>query len=81
MSFWRSWKKRLKGKSKKYKRIMIFISHNHKDKTIVEPIAIKISEIFGREKVFYDSWSMQPGDGIVDKMNEGLEKTKFFFFS
>ncbi|MDE7328289.1 MAG: toll/interleukin-1 receptor domain-containing protein [Clostridia bacterium] len=57
---------------------MIFLSHNKKDKPIVEPIAIRLSTIFGANNVFYDSWSIQPGDGIIDKMNEGLEKVKFF---
>ena len=28
----------------------------------------------------YDSWSIQPGDGIIDKMEEGLTNCKFFFF-
>ena len=60
---------------------MIFISHNHADKTIIESIALKLADIFGKENVFYDSWSMQPGDGIIDKMNDGLEKcTHFFYF-
>lgn len=59
---------------------MIFISHNSKDKPIVEPIAVKLSTIFGQDNVFYDSWSIQPGDGIIDKMNEGLSKCKFFFY-
>ncbi|GET32643.1 hypothetical protein PbJCM13498_15060 [Prolixibacter bellariivorans] len=59
---------------------MIFLSHNHNDKGIIEPIAIRLADIFGQDQVFYDSWSMQPGDGIIDKMNEGLEKTTHFFF-
>lgn len=59
---------------------MIFLSHNYKDKPIVEPIAIKLSAVYGVDNVFYDSWSMQPGEGIIDKMNEGLENCKFFFF-
>lgn len=59
---------------------MIFISHNSKDKPIVEPIAAKLAEVYGYETVFYDSWSIRPGDGIIDKMNEGLEKCEFFFF-
>jgi len=59
---------------------MIFISHNKSDKPIVEPIAVRLSQIFGQDKVFYDSWSMQPGDGLIDKMNEGLHNCKFFFF-
>jgi len=59
---------------------MIFLSHNSKDKVIVEPIAIKLREIFGQENVFYDSWSIQPGDGIIDRMNEGLAKCTIFYF-
>lgn len=59
---------------------MIFISHNSKDKPIVEPIAIKLATVFGQDKVFYDSWSIQPGDGIIDKMNEGLFNCKYFFY-
>jgi len=59
---------------------LIFISHTHTDKPVVEPIAIRLSDIFGKDNVFFDSWSMQPGDGIIDKMNEGLTKCKFFFF-
>src|SRR3989338_4944883 len=59
---------------------MIFISHTHKDKHIVEPIATQLASVFGEDKVFYDSWSIQHGDGLIDKMNEGLEGCKFFFF-
>lgn len=59
---------------------MIFLSHTHDDKPVVEPIAIRLGEIFGIDKVFYDSWSIQPGDGIIDKMNEGLTNPDFVFF-
>ncbi|WP_421387253.1 toll/interleukin-1 receptor domain-containing protein [Agrobacterium tumefaciens] len=59
---------------------MIFISHNHYDKPVVEPVALRLRDIFGQDKVFYDSWSIQPGDGIIDKMNEGLASPKFVFF-
>lgn len=59
---------------------MIFISHNSKDKPVVEPIAIRLSETFGKENIFYDSWSIQPGEGIIDKMNTGLENCHIFFF-
>lgn len=58
----------------------IFISHNCSDKQIIEPIAIKLATIYGKENVFYDSWSIQPGDGIIDKMNDGLFECDFFFF-
>ena len=59
---------------------MIFLSHNIKDKQIVEPIAIKLATVFGINNIFYDSWSIQPGEGIIDKMNQGLEHCEFFFF-
>ncbi len=59
---------------------MIFISHNSKDKPIVEPIAIRLKEYFGQNNVFYDSWSIKPGDGIINMMNEGLQNCKYFFF-
>lgn len=60
--------------------LMIFLSHNHKDKTLVEQIAIRLNNIFGQDQVFYDSWSIQPGEGIIDKMNDGLSSCKLFFF-
>lgn len=59
---------------------MIFISHNQKDKPIIEPIAMRLAAVYGQDMVFYDSWSIQPGDGIIDKMNEGLAKCKYFFY-
>jgi hypothetical protein len=58
----------------------IFLSHNHKDKPIVENVAVRLAQIFGRDQVFYDSWSIQPGDGIIDQMNKGLEAPEFVFF-
>jgi len=45
---------------------MIFLSHNSNDKGIVEPFAKGLAEIFGQDEVFYDSWSIQPGEGIID---------------
>lgn len=59
---------------------MIFISHTSKDKPIVEPIALRLASIYGEDKVFYDSWSIQPGDGIIDRMSQGMAECKFFFF-
>ncbi len=59
---------------------MIFVSHTKTDKPVVEPVALQLASVFGQENVFYDSWSIQPGDGIIDKMNKGLEGCKFFFF-
>lgn len=59
---------------------MIFISHTRDDKPVVEPIALSLAKVFGSEKIFYDSWSIQPGDGIIDKTDEALARCQFFFF-
>lgn len=59
----------------------IFISYNHKDQILVDMIARRLEFEFGRNNIFYDAWSMQPGDSIIGKMNEGLsEFTTFFLF-
>lgn len=58
----------------------IFLSHNHNDKPLVEAVALRLADIFGQEQVFYDSWSIQPGDGIIEQMNAGLEAPEFVFF-
>ena len=58
----------------------IFLSHNHNDKPLVEAVALKLAGIFGQDEVFYDSWSIRPGDGIIDQMNNGLEAPEFVFF-
>lgn len=59
---------------------MIFLSHNYKDKDVVEPIAMKLMEVYGYDKIFYDSWSIKPGENIIGKMNEGLHQCKWFFY-
>lgn len=59
---------------------MIFLSHTHKDKDLVSKVANVLSETFGQNNVFYDDWSIQPGDGIIKRMDEGLRNCKFFFF-
>ena len=59
---------------------MIFLSHTHKDKDIVDEIANKLKQVFGEEQIFYDSWSIQPGDHIIDKINNRLSSCKYFFF-
>ncbi|MCG7654364.1 toll/interleukin-1 receptor domain-containing protein [Alteromonas sp. Cnat2-8] len=59
---------------------MIFLSHNYNDKPVVEQIAIRLKELFGQDKVFYDAWSIQPGDGIIDRMNQGLGDCELFLF-
>lgn len=58
----------------------IFLSHTHADKPLVEPFALKLAEVFGQDAVFYDSWSIQPGDGVIGKMDAGLSECRHFFF-
>lgn len=48
---------------------MIFLSHTHSDKAVVEPIANRLAGLYGRDRIFYDSWSIQPGEGIIDKID------------
>ena len=59
---------------------MIFLSHTSADKHLVDSIAQRLVAVYGTDNVFYDSWSIQPGDGIIDKMNIGLEKCQYFLF-
>ena len=59
---------------------MIFLSYTHKDKLIIQEVAKRLAVIFGESKIFYDAWSIQPGDQIIDRMNDGLEESNYFFF-
>ena len=59
---------------------MIFLSHNSKDKPVVQKIALHLERALGKENVFYDEWSIQPGDSIIEKMSEGIKHCKYFFF-
>lgn len=58
---------------------MIFLSHNHADKPFVEPIAHALAAAHGKDKVFYDSWSIRPGDSIIAAMNDGLARATYVF--
>lgn len=59
---------------------MIFLSHTQSDKPIVEPIANRLADVYGRDKVFYDSWSIQSGEGIIEKIDQGLSELNILFF-
>ncbi|MCX5008167.1 toll/interleukin-1 receptor domain-containing protein [Streptomyces sp. NBC_00638] len=48
----------------------IFMSHNHRDKTEVTPVAARL-RLLG-VNVWLDSWEIRPGDSIVGKVNEAL---------
>lgn len=71
--------KTVKLNNKKTKNNIAFFSHNFKDKDIIEPIALKLTEILGSDMIFYDSWSIQPGEIILNKMEEALNSCEFFF--
>lgn len=59
----------------------IFISYNHNDKALIDTIARRLEMEFGRNNIFYDAWSMQPGDSIIGRMDSGLSDfTTFFLF-
>jgi hypothetical protein len=60
---------------------MIFLSYTHSDTDIVDPVASAIGKHFGETNVFFDKWSISPGESIIGRMNEGLVKcTHFFLF-
>lgn len=58
----------------------IFISYSQKDQPIVAHMAEVIRKSFGQENVFFDQWSIQPGDSIIQAMNQGLANCNFFLF-
>lgn len=59
---------------------MIFLSHQHNDKDFVSFFAHNLKEMYGEENIFFDDWSIKPGENIIEKMSEGLDKCNFFFF-
>jgi hypothetical protein len=60
---------------------LAFMSHTRRDKGLVEPFALAAAAEIGQHAVFYDSWSIQPGDGIVASMDDALGNcTHFFLF-
>jgi hypothetical protein len=58
----------------------VFLSHKNEDKPNVEAVALRLLEIFGEDAIFYDAWSMGPGDRIIEKMYQGLQAPEFVFF-
>jgi hypothetical protein len=49
-----------------------FLSHNHKDKTVVREVASTLHS-FGIE-TWFDEWEILPGDRILKKIEDGLSK-------
>ena len=58
---------------------IIFLSHTKDDKSKVDFFADKLSKIYGKDHVFYDTWSIVPGESFIGRMNEGLTNCGFFF--
>lgn len=58
---------------------MIFVSYTHADSDIVDPVANALGNHFGRNNVFFDKWSISPGESIIGRMNEGLVQCSYFF--
>lgn len=58
----------------------VFLSHQNDDKPVVEPIALALRDKLGEDNVFYDAWSIRPGEGIIERMNEGMTAPDFVFF-
>ncbi|MEZ9858651.1 toll/interleukin-1 receptor domain-containing protein [Vibrio splendidus] len=60
-------------------RNKVFLSHAHEDKDLVGQIAEELRQAFGEDRIFYDSWSMKPGESLIGKMSEGLDECSHFF--
>lgn len=60
-------------------REYIFLSHTGADKPIVDTFASRLSDIFGNDRIFYDKWSIAPGESIIGKMSDGIADSGFFF--
>ncbi len=45
---------------------------------IVEPIACRFAEKWGEENVFYDSWSIRPGESIPGSINDFMTECNYF---
>lgn len=60
-------------------RSKIFLSHAHEDKELVGTIAEELRKVYGEDRIFYDSWSMKPGDNLIKGIAKGLEECEYFF--
>jgi small GTP-binding protein len=52
----------------------VFLSHSSKDKHIVRPLAERLRN--DGLDVWFDEWSIGPGDNIPHKLEEGLEQSR-----
>lgn len=55
----------------------VFISHASEDKElIVRPLAKQLSEVY-KAKVWYDEFSLEYGDSLLDSIEKGLQNSKY----
>ncbi|HOD82646.1 MAG: translocation protein TolB [Planctomycetes bacterium ADurb.Bin126] len=52
----------------------VFLSHSSRDKTIVRPLAKRLRA--DGLKVWLDEWEIKPGDHVLAKIEEGLERSR-----
>lgn len=52
----------------------VFLSHSAKNKDVVRKIAERLKS--AGVKVWFDEWSIRPGDSIPAKIEEGLEQSR-----
>ena len=57
----------------------LFLSHCSEDKAMIDTIAQKLLTHFPKENIFYDAWSMQPGENFLEGMEKGLANCEYFF--
>jgi hypothetical protein len=52
----------------------VFLSHSAKDKAVARDIAERLRK--DGVKVWFDEWTLKPGDNIPHKIEEGLEHSR-----
>ena len=57
----------------------IFLSHCSEDKPLIDTLAQELLKIFPKEEIFYDAWSMKPGENFLEGMEKGLEDCESLF--
>lgn len=58
-----------------------FISYSHEDSEVAQEIAARLRELCadGSEaRIFMDTSAIEPGDNFVDRINEGLSRSRYY---
>ncbi|QHL87638.1 TIR domain-containing protein [Nibribacter ruber] len=53
----------------------VFISYSSKDSEFIERLSVNL--VKNRINVWLDKWAMQPGDSLIDKIQQGLTDSSF----